>query len=79
MNNKEEHTVTHEGWIMFCPCWFVVDEYLLMPIPKYKLGFFLDFCYWLQGICITICSLFGVECAFAFNMKELKTPFKMEI
>jgi len=79
MTSKYEYTITHEGWVIFCPCWFTGEDYNLMPIPKYKLGFLLDFCYWLQGICFTLCSFLGIECRFVVKMRELENPFVMEL
>jgi len=76
---KNKITVTHEGWMSFCPIW--MNEDTMDVWPKYKLALVLEFVVYLQIAFGWIYSLFGGTAVFAMKVRKLPPwkQFEMEI
>jgi len=75
----ETVTVTHKGWLLFCPCYlaegFEADD-ALCPYPRFRLGWLLDLAFaWMQ-FQNWIVSFFNPEaCGFwVAGVKPLPKP-----
>lgn len=78
MNKQKYKTVTHEGWMMFCPIW--LDGVDCPTVwPKYKLEFLLDLATYLQMFFGMILGAFGIEPGFAMIVRELPEDKRFEM
>ena len=76
-------TVTHEGWFLFCPCWFT-DMHersdAACPIPKWRMWWLLDMCTTLSLIINFFIGLIDSDaCGFGMWVRELDEPIRVQI
>lgn len=76
--------VTHEGWFVFCPCWFEEGfDYsdAISPIPKWKLWPVLEARLLVTQVLNWIMSALGRSelCGFSVWAKPLRNPILVRI
>jgi hypothetical protein len=75
--------VTHEGWFLFCPCWFAFDDHDdVMPVPKNGWAFVFECAMLVQQSVNWFTYLLMQDdelCGFGFRARELDEPFELEI
>ncbi len=74
-------TITHEGWLLFCPIWVGDFEATMNVFPKFRLGLLLDVAVMMQVFFGWILSYFHYEPCFVMSLRELEhsRQFEMEI
>lgn len=80
---KEIVTITHEGWFLFCPCWFSFEKNGdVMPVPKNHCALLFEFSLFIQQPVNWLLYLLTKDeelCGFGFQARELDEPFELEI
>ena len=74
--------VTHEGWFLFCPCWFSMDGDDIMPVPKNHCAWLFEvalFCQQSVNWLIWLLTQDDELCGFGFRARKLDEPFELEI